>query len=96
MHARATITEIDQAVSVIMLMIKVVDVRMTMILLVLVIAVGVRIGMTVIVRGSSVDAAGLFRARIFRNDRSCTATDGAHHSTSISATRNSSPAVICT
>jgi hypothetical protein len=46
----------------------------------------------VIVRGSAM----LFRSGIFRNDRSSAATDGAHHSTSISVTRNSSPAVICT
>ena len=95
MHARATITEIDQAVGVIVLMIIVV-VRMTMILLVLVIVVGVWIGRTVIVRGCSVYAAGSFELASSAMTEVAAATDGAHHSTSISATRNSSPAVIRT
>jgi hypothetical protein len=54
-HTRATISEIDQAVGVIVLMI-VVDVRMRMIVLVVVIVVGVRMG---IIR-SAMCAAGLF------------------------------------
>jgi hypothetical protein len=96
MHARETVAEIDKAVGVIVLMMKVVDLRMRMIALVVVIVVRVRKGMIVIVRGCAVCAAEPFRPCMFPNDRSSAATDGAHHSTSISATRNSSPAVIRT
>jgi hypothetical protein len=88
MHARTTLAEINRAVGVLVVMI-IMFVRMRMIMLVVVIVVRVRMGMIVIVRGSVMCAAGLFRARMFRNARSSAATDGAHHSTSISATRNS-------
>jgi len=91
MHARTTLAEIDRAVGALVVMI-IVFVRMRMIVRVIVIVVRASMGMIVIVRCSAM----LFRVRMFRNDRSSAATDGAHHSTSISATRNSSPAVIRT
>jgi hypothetical protein len=91
MHAGATVAEIEQAGGAIVST-TVVGVRMRMIVLVVVIAVRVLMEMIVIVCGSAM----LFRVGMFRNDRSYAATDRAHHSTSISATRNSSPAVIRT